>query len=102
MKCNFPCGEMIKLIVSKIFYFAVILLLPALISGYSFGYIILGFLVMQFATGLIVTTIFQLAHVIEETDHPVPTENGEIENAWAIHQLETTANFAKKNRVLSW
>jgi len=97
-----PTGEMVKLIVSKIFYFAVILLLPALVSGYGFGYILLGFLMMQFATGLIVTTIFQLAHVIEETDHPVPTENGEIENAWAIHQLETTANFAKKNRVLSW
>ena len=97
-----PTVEMIKLVISKIVYFMFIIGLPLLLTNYSLGFIILGFLVLQITTGLFVTTIFQLAHVIEETDHPLPTDNGEIENAWAIHQLETTANFAKKNRILSW
>lgn len=97
-----PTVEMIKLILSKILYFSIILLLPALITGYGFGSLFLGFLMMQITAGLFVTTIFQLAHVVEETDHPLPTAAGEIENSWAIHQLETTANFAKKNKVLSW
>ncbi|MBC8046501.1 MAG: acyl-CoA desaturase [Fimbriimonadaceae bacterium] len=97
-----PAIEMIKLIISKILYFAVFLILPALITGYSFGYLFLGFMMMHFVAGLILTTIFQLAHVVEDMEHPVPTADGEIENNWAIHQLQTTANFAKKNRVLSW
>ncbi|MFN0274913.1 MAG: fatty acid desaturase family protein [Chitinophagales bacterium] len=97
-----PTVEMIKLILSKALYYAVILLLPALITSYNFGLIILGFLMMHFTAGIILSTIFQLAHVIEDMEHPVPTDNGEIANNWAIHQLQTTANFAKKNRVLSW
>ena len=52
--------------------------------------------------GLVLSTIFQVAHIVEDTKHPVPNENGDIENAWAIHQLRTTANFANSNRFLTW
>lgn len=97
-----PAVEMIKLILSKVLYFAVIILLPALLTSYGFGYLLLGFLMMHFTAGIILTTIFQLAHVIEDMEHPMPTDDGAIENNWAIHQLQTTANFAKKNRILSW
>ena len=46
--------------------------------------------------------VFQLAHVVDETTNPVPDQNGEIENTWAIHQLFTTANFAPKNWIVNW
>jgi linoleoyl-CoA desaturase len=39
---------------------------------------------------------------VEETSNPVPNEEGEIENTWAIHQLYTTANFAPKNKIVNW
>lgn len=97
-----PSIEMIKLIIAKILYFLVIILLPLFVTSYSLGAIVLGFVIMHFTAGIILTTIFQLAHVIEDMEHPLPTEDGEIENNWAIHQLKTTANFAKKNRILSW
>jgi linoleoyl-CoA desaturase len=97
-----PVAEMLKLIASKTLYFIVFLIIPLLLTPYSFGYILLGFLIMHFTAGIILTTIFQLAHVVEGMDHPLPTEDGNIENSWAIHQLETTSNFAKKNPVLSW
>ena len=32
----------------------------------------------------------------------MPSESGVIENDWAIHQLNTTANFARKSKWLSW
>ena len=25
-----------------------------------------------------------------------------IENEWAIHQIKTTANFAPRNKIISW
>ena len=53
--------------------------------------------------GLVLSVVFQLAHTIEETAFPVPTAaTNDIENEWAIHQIETTANFATKNKLISW
>jgi linoleoyl-CoA desaturase len=43
-----------------------------------------------------------LAHVIEDTSNPLPNEEGEMENTWAIHQLFTTVNFAPKNFIVNW
>jgi linoleoyl-CoA desaturase len=45
--------------------------------------------------------VFQLAHTVEEAHFPVPVEN-KIQDDWAIHQLKTTANFATRNKVISW
>ena len=94
--------ELVKLVVVKIIYFTIAIALPLLITPYSIGAVIGGFLVMHFVAGLILSTIFQLAHVVEDTVHPKESEEGVIENNWAIHQLQTTANFARHNSVLSW
>jgi hypothetical protein len=58
--------------------------------------VLLGFLLMHFVAGLILTVVFQLAHTVEGTAHPMPDDNGIIENDWAIHQLNTTVNFSRK------
>jgi linoleoyl-CoA desaturase len=52
--------------------------------------------------GFILATIFQTAHVMPECDHPIANEEGTIENNWAIHQLQTTSNYAPKSRLFSW
>jgi len=51
---------------------------------------------------LVLTTIFQLAHTVEETIHPLPNENNIIENNWLVHQMNTTVNFSRKNKFISW
>jgi len=51
---------------------------------------------------LVLTVIFQLAHTVEGTTHPLPDDSGTIENNWAIHQMNTTVNFARHNKPLSW
>lgn len=58
---------------------------------------------MHWVAGFTLAVIFQMAHVIEETEHhPFPHGTGTIDNQWAIHQLETTANFGTGNRFLNW
>jgi linoleoyl-CoA desaturase len=57
---------------------------------------------MHFIAGLVLTVIFQLAHTVEGTTHPLPDEHGTIENCWAIHQMNTTVNFSRHNKLLSW
>ena len=57
---------------------------------------------MHFTGGLILSTIFQTAHVMPTSEYPLPDDNGKMENNWAIHQLLTTSDFAPKSRVFSW
>jgi linoleoyl-CoA desaturase len=53
--------------------------------------------------GLTLSVVFQLAHCVEEAEFPVPRpDTGRIDRAWAIHQVETTVDFSRSSRVLSW
>jgi len=83
------------LIVTKVLYFSIWIVVP-LVMGITWWKVILGFFVMHYTAGVILSVVFQLAHVVNETENPIPNENGELENTWAVHQLYTTANFAPK------
>ena len=78
------------------------LVVPVMVFGIPFAVVISGFLLMHFAAGLILTTVFQLAHTVEGTSHPLPDQFGNIENSWAIHQVNTTVNFSRHNKWISW
>ena len=90
------------LVISKIIYFAVIIAVPVLVLPFQWYWIILGFVIMHFTTGFILTVIFQTAHVVPDVEYPMPDEKGTMENNWAVHQLITTSDFAPKSRVFSW
>ena len=57
---------------------------------------------MHFVQGLTMAIVFMLAHVVEQTDFPLPNDTGNIKNTWAVHQLYTTANFARNNSLLNF
>jgi linoleoyl-CoA desaturase len=97
-----PVGEYIKLILTKVLYLLVVIGLPILLTSFSWWQVLLGFLVMHITAGVIMSTIFQMAHIVEGAEQPQPNLEGNIENEWAIHQLYTTANFAKNNLLLNW
>jgi linoleoyl-CoA desaturase len=93
---------MIQIVLLKIFYGGVFIALPMITSDVLWWQSLLGWGLMQYISGIILALVFQPAHVIEETQFYEVDETGSVENHWAIHQLKTTSNFAKKNRVLSW
>jgi linoleoyl-CoA desaturase len=95
-------GEYTQMVLLKITYLFFVLVLPVLITPLLWWQVLIGFMVMHLTSGFILSTIFQMAHIVEEAHQPMPNQEGNIENAWAIHQLETTANFAPKNRILNW
>ncbi len=94
--------ESVILVSSKLFYYAYIVGIPMLVLPFTWWQILLGFLTMHYVAGFILAVIFQPAHVVEGTEYPLPDEKGNIYNAWAIHQLFTTTNFAQNNKLLSW
>lgn len=91
-----------RIIYGKCIYFFVFLIAPTLFFHIPFGEVVAGFLLMHFIGGVILTVVFQLAHTVEGTSHPLPTDAGTIENCWAIHQMNTTVNFSRQNKWISW
>ena len=94
-------ATLFRMIIVKTFYFALVIAMPIML-GIPVWQVLTGFMIMHFAAGIILTVVFQLAHTVEGTTHPLPNEAGDIENCWAIHQLNTTVNFAKGSAFLTW
>ncbi|MBC7949333.1 MAG: acyl-CoA desaturase [Chitinophagaceae bacterium] len=64
---------------------------------------LIGFLSMGLVAGFVLSIVFQLAHTVEHTHWPhADEETNKMEDEWAIHQIKTTANFATKNKLVSW
>lgn len=92
----------IELVISKILYYAVFLVLPLIFVPVSWHWIVIGFVAMHFTSGLILSTIFQTAHVVPSSEFPIPDDNSQLKNNWAAHQLYTTSDFAPGSRIFSW
>lgn len=94
--------SLLNIIVWKFVYWGYIIVLPVILLDLSVGQVLLGFLSLHMVAGIILSIVFQLAHVVENTEFPVPDKNGNIENEFAIHQLKTTADFARDNRFITF
>jgi len=91
----------ISLTIWKIVYLSYIIGLPIFFTG-NIGVTIAGFLLMHFIAGLFLTTVFLCAHIVDQTDFPLPDQEGNIEKNWYVHQMETTANFSNRKSFFSW
>lgn len=96
-----PISEYFKLFAYKAFYYTLFLIIPLIVMPFAWYTILAVLLVMHFAEGMVMGNVFQLAHLVEETDMPEPKHDENITDPWAVHQMKTTANFARKNKFVS-
>jgi linoleoyl-CoA desaturase len=87
---------------TKIWYLTAFIVVPIIVWGWA-GWLI-GFFVANAAMGITLSFVFQLAHVVENTEfeHVPLDETKHLETAWAEHQIKTSSNFAMDNKVISW
>jgi len=97
-----PKREYFNLFFYKAIYYFLFIVLPLLVLHITWWQFIIGFVCMHLAEGLVLGLVFQLAHVVEGTDFPVPNQEGNMEEAWADHQMRTTANFATNSKLASF
>ncbi len=97
-----PTFEYVKMILVKIIYLFVFIGLSLWFTPFSWWQILLGFFIMHLTAGCILSTVFQMAHVVEGTAQPLPNAEGIIESEWAVHELRTTSDFARNNLFLNW
>lgn len=97
-----PTGEYLLMILRKVLYLVVVIGLPLYFTHFTWWQVLIGFFVMHWVAGFILAVIFQLAHVVEGAEQPLPSSDGNIENEFAVHQLLTTSDFARNNFFLNW
>ncbi|MFD2188113.1 fatty acid desaturase family protein [Aquimarina celericrescens] len=95
-------NEIIKVIGWKLLYYSYALIIPLLMVSLAPWMIVLAFLSMHFVTGLLISIIFQVAHIMPNTQFPLPNKDGVVEGDGFTHQLATTTNFSPKSRFFSW
>ena len=57
----------------------------------------------SFVQGIALSMVFQLPHCAENAAFPMPqADTGRMEAPWAVHQVQTTVDYGRGNRLLSW
>lgn len=97
-----PVKEYVILFFSKVVHYMLFIIIPFIFIQALWWQILLGFLLMHFVQGITMAVVFMLAHVVEETDFPLPGDTGNVQNTWAVHQLYTTADFARNNSLINF
>ena len=93
--------ELVIFVAGKAIFFTVAFGIPLLF--HSVGAVLVYYVVAALALGTVLSVVFQAAHCVEEAEFPLPREEtGRIEHAWAVHQAETTVDFARRSRVVAW
>jgi len=93
--------DLLIFIGGKVFFYSLAFVIPLLLHP---AWVVLVFyMATTYVQGLVLSVVFQMAHCVEEADFPLPREDtGRMETSWAAHQVETTVDFARRNRLLSW
>lgn len=97
-----PIVEYAKLILVKALYLSVFVGLPILFTAFAWWQVLIGFVIMHWVTGCILSTVFQMAHVVEGAEQLLPDANGVINEEWAVHELRSTSDFARNNLLLEY
>ncbi|MHC4341482.1 MAG: fatty acid desaturase family protein, partial [Planctomycetota bacterium] len=93
--------DLVQFIGGKAVFLFIAFVLPCLY--HPIGTVLLFYAITMATTGFVLSVVFQLAHVVEEAQFPEPDlSTGRVSTPWAIHQLQTTVDFARRNRALSW
>ena len=92
---------MAEFIIGKIIFLTLALGIPLIFHRVWVVFLFYG--ITAAVMGSVTSVVFQLAHAVGEANFPMPmVGTSEMENAWAIHQAETTVDFARRSRMAAW
>lgn len=97
-----PVKEWSTLVITKILYFSIWIIVPLVFLDLAWWKVLIGFFAMHYTAGVILSLVFQLAHVVEDAEMPLPNDENYIDHTNKIHQFLTTTNFATKNKLANW
>ena len=100
-----PTKQWINLILTKILYYSIWIILPILILDFAWWKILIGFFIMHYTAGIILSTIFQLAHIVEKVKMPLPSKelgmnyyNSDFVRLYTIKELKKKGQITNSLR----
>jgi linoleoyl-CoA desaturase len=85
----------------KLCFFGLAFVVPMLL--HPVANVLAIYVVTGVVLGLTLATVFQLAHCVEEATFRIPAEgSAHIEREWTTHQVESSVDFARGSRLLTW
>lgn len=96
--------ELLTFIAGKAVFFSMAFGVPMLLHPW---WAVIGtYAIAAFVSGIVLSVVFQLAHCVGEAEFPTPVTDSHgderMQTEWAVHQVQTTVDFARGNRVLCW
>jgi len=93
--------ELAAVVAGKAVFLTWAVAVPLLLHGS--GWTVVLFLLGSLTLGVVLSTVFQLAHAVPEaTFHAVAVGEQRMPTGWAEHQVRATVDFAPSNRLLGW
>ena len=93
--------ELVIFVAGKVVFFTLAFAIP--LHLHPVRAVLVFYAVAAGATGIVLSVVFQVAHCVEEADFPAaPPGAVGLSRPWAVHQVETTVDFAGGNRLLTW
>ena len=96
--------DLLVFIGGKVAFFSLAFVIPMLLHPVWAALVV--YAIAAFVSGVVLSVVFQLAHCVREADFPLPVaspQGGErMQTEWAVHQVQTTVDFAPRNPVLCW
>jgi linoleoyl-CoA desaturase len=94
-------GELAGVLAGKAVFFNWAIVIPVLV--FRSGWVVLLFLLGSLVLGVVLSTVFQLAHTVPGAEfHAAGPGDQRMPSGWAEHQVRATVDFAPSNRLLSW
>lgn len=96
--------DLLVFIGGKVVFFSIAFGIPMLLHPW---WAVLGVYAMAaFVSGVVLSVVFQLAHCVQEADFPqpalTPQGNHKMATEWSVHQIQTTVDFCRGNRLIGW
>ncbi len=100
-----PKGKDLVIFISgKVIFFSLAFVLPMLLHPVWKSLAV--YALASFVSGVVLSVVFQLAHCVGDAEFPIPITdaNGKahLTADWAVHQVQTTVDFARGSKILCW
>lgn len=77
------------------------LILPLVMLSVPWWQVLIAYSCMHIVAGISISIVFQLAHLVENVHFLEPDREGNMTHNWAVHELLTTSDFARDNKVVT-
>ena len=91
---------LLELVAGKVTFLAWAFVVPLLF--HPWWAVLLCYGAISFVVAVMLATVFQMAHCSARATFPTLSETGDVPRSWAVHEVESTIDFARGSRILTW